>query len=305
MKDDSGEQALTDAEGYEFKGMQISSELAAENLAGVPMLFFNVESDEPGDLREQLMEQLTRMRKMMADRLLDLCAAVDYIVKHHTEQALNAAIEEVANRLSTFLHGNRSLGARERLAQEEAISTVRNVRYASTLWAATRRSGEYSGLNIVHQVGIDAARDARARSDGWFTALSAFLNSLKADEGLKRAERSIDQINRSATASRAAFLEAAQRAGMEVYREPLTQDPVWLKCASEWGQGAGFKLRIARHLEAWFAANPKLKDRLEEVVTVLWEQLVVSPLLRLADESAPESPTSIGNVVEFPRRVSA
>ena len=46
MKDDMGEQALTDAEGYEYKRMHVSSELAAENLAGVPMLFYNVEADD-------------------------------------------------------------------------------------------------------------------------------------------------------------------------------------------------------------------------------------------------------------------
>jgi transcriptional regulator with XRE-family HTH domain len=305
MKDDGGEQALTDGEGYEFKGMQVSGELIADDLSGVPMLFFNVESDEPAELRTKLLEQLNRMRAMMADRLLDLCAAADELIKNHEAEALNAAIEEVANRLSTFLHGNRRPGARERLAQQEALNTIRGVRYASTLWAATRRSGEYSGLNIVHQVGVGAARDARVRCNGWFHGLDAFLNSLKADDGLTLATKTIEQIGRSATLSRTSFQEAVARAGMEVYREPLTQAPVWSKCASEWGQGPGFKVRVADHLERWFEANPSFKDKLEDIVIGLWEQLVISPLLRLAEESAPEDPAHAGNIVAFPRRASA
>jgi hypothetical protein len=48
------------------------------------------------------------------------------------------------------------LGAREKLAYAEALSTIRGVRYASTLWAATRRKGEYSGLNIIHLIGVGA-----------------------------------------------------------------------------------------------------------------------------------------------------
>jgi hypothetical protein len=40
-----GEQALSDAEGYEFKKMQVSGELTTDDLAGVPMIFFNVEAD--------------------------------------------------------------------------------------------------------------------------------------------------------------------------------------------------------------------------------------------------------------------
>jgi len=211
----------------------------------------------------------------------------------------------VANRLNKFLKGNRSLGARERLAHIEAISTIKGVRYASTLWAATRRSGEYSGLNVVHLLGVGAARDAKLRSDIWFQGLDAYLKALKADDDLAIAGRTIDQISVSAATSKVAFLEGAQRAAVEVYREPLTQSAVWNACASEWGQGGGFKLRVAKHLEEWFTSKPDLKEKLEYIVNSLWEQSVISPLLRLVEESAPESEVAAGNVIRFPSRRSA
>lgn len=306
MKDDMGEHALTDAEGYAFKGMQVSGELAADDMAGIPMLFYNVEVDDAAEVRAILFGQLDRMRKTVADNLLDLCAAVEELIENHETQALSAAMEEVANRLSTFLQANRKLGARERLAHLDAIATIRGVRYASTLWAATRRSGEYSGLSIVHQVGVGAARDARLRCDSWFKSLEAFLNSLKADPGLALAERTIDQIGKSAAASKTAFIEGVQRAGMEVYRELLTQSPVWGECSSEWGQGPGFKMRVASHLEQWFDDNAPLKDKLEDIANGFWEQMVISPLLHLSEESTPnEGPTRLENVVSFRPRVSA
>jgi len=305
MKDDAGEQALMDAEGYAFKGLHVAGELALDELAGVPMLFFNVQSDDPAEVRNKLFEQLNKMRTAMAERLLDLCAAIEELIENHEAQALNAAIEEVANRLSTFLQGNRKLGPRERLAHLQAIETIGGVRYASTLWAMTRRSGEYSGLNVVHQIGVGAARDARVRCKIWFHALDAFLNALKSDNGLTLAAKTIEQIGRSAAASRTGFLEAVQRAGMEVYQEPLTKSPVWSKCASEWGQGRGFKDRVANHLEGWFESKPALKDKLEGIVNGLWEQLVISPLLRLAEESEPEHSVHAANVVELPRRATA
>ncbi|TPK87016.1 helix-turn-helix domain-containing protein [Mesorhizobium sp. B2-4-13] len=305
MKDDIGEQALTDSEGYEFKQMQVSSELSAEDLAGVPMLFYNVEADDAAITRSDLFGQLSRMRKAVEERLFDLCAASQDIIKNHEAQALNAAIEEVANRLNTFLRGNRALGARERLAHVDAISTIKGVRYASTLWASTRRGGDYTGLNVVHLVGVGAARDAKLRSESWFNGLNAFLKSLKADEGLSLAIRSIDQIAANAAASKRAFLEAAQLGGVEVYREPLSQSPVWSACASEWGRGPGFKLRVADRLENWFAKEAKLKDRLEQMISGLWEQTVIAPLERLVDESAPEADPTTGNVIPFKGRMSA
>jgi transcriptional regulator with XRE-family HTH domain len=305
MRDDMGEQALTDAEGYEFKRMQVSSELAADDLAGVPMLFFNVEVDDAATVRTELFGQLSRMRKSVEERLFDLCAAAQDIIRNHEAQALNAAIEEVANRLDTFLNGNRGLGARERLAHIEAINTIRGVRYASTLWASMRRSGDYPGLNIIHLVGVGAARDAKQRSEGWFNSLDAFLKSLKADEGLKVAGRSIDQIAANAAASKRAFLEAAQISAVEVYREPLSQSPVWSSCASEWGRGPGFKTRVAEHLDRWFSKETALKDRLEYMLNGLWEQKVIAPLARLAEESAPEAEPFPNNVVSFKGRLAS
>jgi hypothetical protein len=55
------------------------------------------------------------MRKVAESRLFDLCAAAQDIIENHEAEALNAAIEEVANRLETFLAGNRRLGTREKL----------------------------------------------------------------------------------------------------------------------------------------------------------------------------------------------
>lgn len=288
MKDDLGEQALTDPEGYEFKGMQVSGELMAEDLAGVPLIFYNVESDNADTVREELFGQLNRMRKTVEERLFDLCAAAQDIIENHETQALNATIEEVASRLNTFLKGNRRLGARERLAYVEAISTVKGVRYASTLWASTRRNGEYSGLNILHLVGVGAARDARLRSERWFNGLDAFLRALKADTDLALAVRTIDQIAASAAVSKRTFLEEVQRGGVEVYREPLAQSSVWSSCASEWGQGQGFKMRVAEHLESWFSQEGTLKETLENMVNGLWERSVIAPMLHLVEENAPE-----------------
>jgi hypothetical protein len=179
-----------------------------------------------------------------------------------------------------FLKGNRRLGTRERLAYVEALNTVRGVRYASTLWASARRNGEYHGLNILHLVGVGAARDTRQRSEAWF---DAFVKSLKADEGLSLASKSIDQIAVSAGGSRKTFLEAAQRGGVETYREPLSQAPVWAACVAEWGRGSGFVARVARHLERWFEQHGEAKETLENVVNGLWEKTVVAPMLRLAE----------------------
>ncbi len=303
MKDDAGDVAMDDAEGYAFKQMQVENELAAEDLAGVPMVFYNVQSDDAAPVRNALFDQLSRMRSTVEARLFDLCAAADEVMKNHEAQALTAAMEEVAERLNSFLHTHPSLPARERHSYSEALTTIRGVRYAATLWAATRRNGEYSGLNIVHNIGVGAAKDARLRSERWFTSLKDYLAVLKEDEGLQLAVKTIDQMGRSATTTRTAYLEAVQRAGMEVYREPLSQSPIWGQCAGHWGAGPGFKMRVANDLEAWFEKRNDLKDKLEEITNTLWDQLVIAPMRRLVEENAPEIGVA-GNVIPFPTKAA-
>lgn len=303
MKDDAGEIAMDDAEGYAFKQMQVENELAAEDLAGVPMVFYNVQSDEAAPVRDALFNQLSRMRSTVEGRLFDLCAAADDVMKNHEAQALTAAMEEVAEKLLSFLHAHPALPARERHSYVEALTTIRGVRYAATLWAATRRNGEYSGLNIVHNIGVGAAKDARLRSERWFTSLKDYLAVLKKDGGLQLAAKSIEQMERSAATTRTAFLEAVQRAGMEVYREPLSQSPIWAQCARHWGAGGGFKMRVASDLESWFEQRSDLKDKLEEITNTLWDQLVIAPMRRLVEENAPEVGAA-GNIIPFPVRAA-
>jgi transcriptional regulator with XRE-family HTH domain len=287
MKDDLGDIVETDEDGYSLKRMQVENDLSASDLPEIPMLFFNAQSDAPATIRDDLLGQLNHMREIAADRLLDLSAAVDEILANHEQQLLVFAVEEVAKRLRTFLMAHRKLGARERLAHQDAMTTIRNVRYASTLWAATRRNGDYSGLNVMHQVGVGAARDAVLRSARWFSSLEDTLKALKQDSGLDIAARTIEQIGKSAADSRIAFLEAVQRAGMEVYHEPLAGSEVWSACAAEWGRGPGFKVRVADKLDDWFNNRDDLKERLDDMVGTLWETAVIAPLMRLADEAAP------------------
>lgn len=303
MKDDAGELAMDDAEGYAFKQMQVENELAAEDLAGVPMVFFNVQSDDPVSVREGLLGQLNRMRSTVETHLFDLCAAADEVMKNHEAQALTAAMEEVAERLNSFLHTHPALSARERHAYTEVLTTIHGVRYAATLWAATRRSGEYSGLNIVHNIGVGAAKDARLRSERWFASLKDYLAVLAADEGLKLAGKNIAQMESSAASSRTTFLEAVQRAGMEVYRGPLSQATVWATCAGHWGAGGGFKARVTADLKQWFESRTDLKEKLEEITNMLWDQLVIAPMKRLVAENAPEV-GQLSNIVPFPTKIT-
>lgn len=288
MKDDSGYEALSNEEGYSLRVNQIENNLIAKGLRNIPKICFDVESDNPNIVREEILNQIRAVRSSVEERLFDLCAAADEILENHEEQALLASIQEVANRLNNFLKSNRELGVSNNTPYSEAISTIKSIRYASTLWAAVRRNGEYFNLNFYHLLGVGAAKDARVRSDEWFKGLAPFLRSLKEDIELNQSTKTIEQFIETANIAKSNFSDSVMRASIEVYRQPLSQSNVWAKCASEWGQGSGFKQRVVRHIEQWFEVNISLKQELENIVNSLWEKTVIFPLLRLVEEHSPE-----------------
>jgi hypothetical protein len=182
------------------------------------------------------------------------------------------------------------------------------IRYASTIWAMTRRNGEYYNFSISHQVGAGGAKDALLRSRTWFEKLQAVLDTLKQDDDLVLAQKTIQQVEVSAEGWRRTFAEAARTAAVEVYRGPLEADEgLWTYCATQWAAGPGFKVRVERIVRDWFEKQTELNQKLEGVMAASWDETVVRPLERLLDESAGELPEDVrpANVVPFARRALA
>lgn len=310
VKDDSGEPPIDDEDGYQLKRDQILRTLAGGDgaLNGVPILFFNAKKDDTAKVRGQLIEQIVRLRKSYEDRLLDECAAADEVVRHHETQAFTSAVQAVADQLSNFLGAHAPLPPRVRQPSAELIEAMTGIRYASTIWAMTRRNGEYYNFSVSHQVGAGGAKDALLRSKTWFEKLQGVLDTLKQDDDLLLAQKTIKQVEVSAEGWRRTFAEAARTAAVEVYRGPLEADTgLWSHCAAQWGAGPGFKSRVVRIIRDWFENQTELNQKLEGVMAALWDKTVVRPLERLSDESADELPEDIrpANVVPFVRRVSA
>lgn len=310
VKDDSGEPPIDDEDGYNLKRDQILRTLASGDgaLSGVPIYFFNAKRDDAAKVRAQLIEQVVNLRKSYEDRLLDECAAADEVVRNHETQAFTSAVQAVADQLSNFLGAHAPLPPRVRQPSAELIEAMGGIRYASTIWAMTRRNGEYYNFSVSHQVGAGGAKDALLRSKTWFEKLQGILDTLKQDGDLVLAQKTIQQVEASAAGWRRAFAEAARTAAVEVYRGPLESDvALWTKCAGQWGQGPGFKGRVERLIRNWFEAQAELNQKLESVMAALWEDAVVKPLGRLSNESAIELPNELRatNVISFARTVSA
>ena len=54
------------------------------------------------------------------------------------------------------------------------------------------------------------------------------------------------------------MLRKAQIMGQTAFKDALKLDPsLWVNCENEWGQGPGYRDRVARWNELWFNAEPR------------------------------------------------
>lgn len=121
------------------------------------------------------------------------------------------------------------------------------------------------------------------------------VNELRADADLMLAAHSIDEIGAVVDTLRRNFIDETRRIAMEIFREPLTQDPLWMDCACEWGMEVAFGDLAERRLRTWFEdTRPDLEEALDEQVNALWERVVIAPLMELGEENAPEQSSALG-----------
>ncbi len=288
VKDDTGEPPVDDEEGYLLKRDQILRQLGSGDtaFAKVPVFFFNAHDDAPDSVRADLHGQIRTLREHFEKQLQDECAAVEEVLHNHEQHAFNAAVQEVARRLGHFLDAHRKVGARVRPVHQEIIDALNGTRYASTVWAMTRRSGEYYNFSVSHHLGSGCAKDALLRSHQWFERLQGELETMKQDPDLQPAEKTIGQIEASVGTWRRTFAEAVRIAAIEVYREEVEDaGDLWVGCSGEWGQGAGFRDRVVSRLRDWFEKRTDLNDELERIVSAIWENEVLDQMERLTNES--------------------
>ncbi len=63
---------------------------------------------------------------------------------------------------------------------------------------------------------------------------------------------------------------------------------MWYDCASEWGQGSGFKGRVLSHIEKWFKEYADLQNELDELIENFWKELVITSISNMIERYSGE-----------------
>jgi len=139
--------------------------------------------------------------------------------------------------------------------------------------ATVRREGEWQNLSYGHHLGYGARRLAVLALEPLIEKFKTATELMEANPEYTEAKDLIQQARRVLDSAFEDLLRKAQIMGLTIFKEALKLDPwLWLNCEKEWGQGPGYRDRVARRNREWFDAESRrnLEQELWEVVTREW-----------------------------------
>lgn len=284
-QDDVGNRAETAEEGYRIKQDQVSWSLnQVSGTQELPILFLDVLNDDHHAIVEQLAHAVTRLRDLHSKRIGQIGSAIEELIQRHGEEQTQKAQEKVRNRLRIFIGQHLSPASPVHKFHDSLIYAARNTN-ARTVWASTTRKGfDWPGMEAYHLLGTGTAIDAQRRTQPLFAGLDELLNNMLGDTELEPACDYLNELRRNIPTWRERFLNEATVSGREIFRAELFVDEsVWSECVSYWGQGGGYRNRIANRLKEWCEAHPHLAEATERHIQSAWRDCFLRPLALLCD----------------------
>jgi transcriptional regulator with XRE-family HTH domain len=275
VKDETGIRAESNEEGYELKGEQVSTALSPYALDQLPVEFFNSFADDPLRLKSFLVQQVESTRDGFRDQLRQILGNAEQLLANVERQQVIAVQREASRSIHAWLDDHVTPPSVAEHVHDTLMAEIR-VAHASTLNAAVRREGEWYSLSYSHQLGFGARRLAVDSLRDWKMQFEGICTNLlkthpDASELLEQALRLMDQAYEE-------LLKKMQVAGAALYREELQRAQVlWMELSNEWGQGPGYRDRVARRQHTWFAEMDQAKVE-QDILGVLnreWQTLRV------------------------------
>ena len=279
MKDDATSSPVESAEeGYELKGEQIALALEPLGLQTLGVAFYNANEDPAASAQQFLLKRLTRARAAFRTRVSDATIGAQALLRNHGEERIRAVLRDAGETLHTWAAQNSAVPVVQGHVQESLMAQIQ-VAYASTVRAAVRREGEWPQLSYSHHIGYGARRLAVMALEKSVEQFTGHCKLMAATPRYTEAADLLTQAERVLTVSYEELLRKVQLMGQTVFKDALKADPLlWQACIDEWGQGPGYKSRVAAHNREWFnnEARRKLEEELQALIVREWTRALAN-----------------------------
>lgn len=254
VKDESGARAQTIEDGYALKSESAAIAFEHVGLGDLKIGFFNAFSDDPARLRTLLFDSLREIRDAFRARLHEDLASARLLLANHEKEQVREERRSAALMLRTWVTQHAAIPTLSGHVQDSLLAHIHSA-YASTVRAAVRREGEWPNLDYGHHLGYGARRLAATALEPAVEKFKGVASVMEENQEFAEARDLVQQAQRVLELAFEELLRKVQLMGRTTFKDALKLDPsLWAQCEGEWGQGPGYRDRVAGWNRQWFTA---------------------------------------------------
>jgi transcriptional regulator with XRE-family HTH domain len=278
MRHDSGDSAQDVSEGYEIKRAHVEDALHRINMSGIAVELFDATSDPSAELTKFLVRKILDLRTAQSAHARATISAVDQMLNNVEKAQALATLNTINEDLRIFAQTNARLKPSPRPVQSRLLNAVRSL-HPRTVWAATRRGGEFWNFDVYQHLGDGAAAEAKRRCASPIDGLRELIKNRLANRKYEAAHAFLGQLLDDVSAWESDFVKAARHHAVASFKPKLSvARELWSLTEGKYGKGLNYREEVAAVLEQWFDENDELQEALEQQIRRAWRASVLQPL---------------------------
>ena len=279
MRHESGESVEEPDEGYEIKRDQVEEALNRIEIKGVDVMIFNSACDDSAELTSFLVSRIDALRTDRCASARATIHAVDEMLQNVQEAEALATLDRLNKELRIVAGRYKVLAEASEPACKRLLNAI-HILHPRTIWATTRRAGEFWNFNIYQYLGDGATADAKRRCGPPIQGLREIIKTKLANPDFKSAHSFLEQLCDNVDAWESDFVKAVRHHAVVIYWKQLSSsETLWDECEDLYGRGIGYRKAVASKLESWFDDRGKLQEELDRRTEYAWTTSVLNPLL--------------------------
>jgi len=242
--------------------------------------FLDAKKRDANSIQQSLVQMVLRLRKRRVDQINEIEAAVREISENREKAQAKAAFAQVSRSIQSWATASRQKHAEIHHIYKALVDdmTTKEV-YATSIRAAVNRHGNWVNFDFYYKLAVAARKKSVTSFGDAVGEILSVLENFSRQQELKAAHPFIQQLSLAVSERMEHLYEAAASNGRNAYEDKLKADsPFWGCQQSEWGQGPGYKGRIAQGTEGWFSRHsPTSMDaQIQWQVMKEWNELIAT-----------------------------
>ncbi|PKH04777.1 hypothetical protein [Moritella sp. Urea-trap-13] len=267
-------------DGRDIKADQVSGELSQKYaVRNFGIEFFDAKQDKPEELLGLLVNKVRTLRIKHEQHLIDINQSVYQIESEIKSQSTSLAMNQVKLTLESWLKKSQACSP---TLSEFFIPLIDRISskgtYAASVRASVNRNGDWHNLDYYQELAVAARRQCVSKIHPLRDELTILIDNMLSQEELKPAYSLLKQLKNTTEIRLDEISQLALAKGRSVYESKVKADStLWNNMYKEWGQGSGYKGRIAEHSHHWFKVNDysRFEFDITRVLVEHWERYIL------------------------------